>query len=136
MDGKELKKLKEQIEGIEKSSELFLESCVKELAGRLLAMVIEETKPGIYPPNTGKTGGTLKRGWTTEKMTKSGKDYTVNVINPVEYAPYVEYGHRKSNHKGWVEGKFIMTRSAKKIQSKADAIIQKRLEAFLNNSGG
>lgn len=71
--------------------DLFIESCAKELAARLLAKVIKRTPVGDYSkeitvvakkdskkhkkgetytkkvnPN-GKVGGTLRRGWTGEK---------------------------------------------------------------------
>ena len=58
------------------------------------------------------------------------------VINPVEYASYVEFGHRqtpgkyvpainKKLKKGWVPGKFMMTISAEDIQRKAPQIVEK-----------
>ena len=43
---------------------LFMEECLKELAARLLAKVIKRTPVGVYPSGSGKTGGTLRRGWT------------------------------------------------------------------------
>ena len=37
----------------------------KELAARLLALVIPKTPVGQYPKGSGKVGGTLRRGWTS-----------------------------------------------------------------------
>jgi len=64
-------------------------------------------------------------------VSKQGDNYIIEIINPVEYASYVEYGHRTSNHKGWVDGKFMLTIAEKDIQTKAPAILEKKLEQYL-----
>lgn len=145
MDYKELEQLKEQILkfGDDQKVDQFLESCAKELATRLLAKVIKRTPVGQYPEGSGKTGGTLRRGWTAGqdgkassfaeslKVTKQGNDYVIEVINPVEYASYVEFGHRTRDHKGWVEGKFFLTISEDEIRRSAPQVLQRKLEKFL-----
>jgi hypothetical protein len=138
----------------------FLESCAKELAARLLRKVIKRTPVGQYEEGSGKVGGTLRRGWTTgstgdsshdtkqamynnmfggsgtvsqSNMTvnKVGNDFVIEIINPVEYASYVEFGHRTRNHKGWVEGKFMLTISEDEIRKSAPRILEKKLEKYL-----
>ena len=145
LDYDELRKLKEQIEqfGDTTQVDLFLTSCAKELAARLLAKVIKRTPVGQYPKGSGKTGGTLRRGWTAGQssnanayanslnVTKIGTEYVIEIINPVEYASYVEFGHRTRNHKGWVEGKFMLTISEDEIRSSAPSILEKKLENYL-----
>ncbi len=91
----------------------------------------------------GKKGGTLRRGWTAGQKTnasayadslqvnKVGNDYVVEIINPVEYASYVEFGHRTRNHKGWVEGQFMLTISEDEIRKSAPNILEKKLEIYL-----
>ena len=109
LDYGELQKLKEQIMlfGDPTQTDMFLTSCAKELAARLLSKVIKRTPVGQYPEGSGKTGGTLRRGWTAGQnsnaqsfaksmnVNKVGNDYVIEIINPVEYASYVEYGHRQ-----------------------------------------
>ena len=56
-----------------------------------------------------------------------GDAYVIEIVNPVEYASYVEFGHRTSNHKGWVNGRFMLTISEQEIQNAAPAIIEKKL---------
>lgn len=111
--------------------DVFIESCAKELSSRLLAKVIKRTPVGRYPKSSGKRGGTLRRGWSVGKVTKNGDVYQVEIINPVEYAPYVEYGHRTKNHKGWVEGKFMLTISEKELQNDAPRILENKLKKKL-----
>ena len=145
MDYKELNKLKEQIMlfGDATKMDQFFESCAKELAARLLSKVIKRTPVGQYPEGSGKTGGTLRRGWTANqggnaasyanslRVTKQGNDYVIEIINPVEYASYVEFGHRTRDHKGWVEGKFMLTISEDEIRRSAPQVLQKKLDKFL-----
>lgn len=81
--------------------------------------------------NTGKTGGTLRRGWTIGNVTKSADGYTVEIINPTEYASYVEFGHRTRGGKGFVNGKFMMTISEQELEADAPRILEQKLEQFL-----
>jgi hypothetical protein len=145
LDYDELRKLKEQIMlfGDPMQMDQFLTSCAKELAARLLAKVIKRTPVGQYPAETGKKGGTLRRGWTggsssnatayanSLTVNKVGSDYVIEIINPVEYASYVEFGHRTRNHKGWVEGHFMLTISEDEIRKSAPQILQKKLKNYL-----
>lgn len=162
LDYGELEKLKGQIEKFSNSEQIdkFLEGCAKELAARLLAKVIKRTPVGQYEEGSGKVGGTLRRGWTTEStgdsshdtkaamynnmfgssgtvsksgmtVNKIGNDYVIEIINPVEYASYVEFGHRTRNHKGWVEGKFMLTISEDEIRKSAPKVLEKKLNDYL-----
>lgn len=141
-DFSELIAFRDKLQASIDDSQAFLESCVKELAARLLAQVIKNTPVGDYPASTGKVGGGLRRGWTAGQeidarqyvksivVTRVGNNFVIELINPVEYAMYVEYGHRTSNHKGWVDGKFILTIAEKDIQTKAPAILEMKLEKY------
>ena len=150
LDYDELVKLKEQIEKMADPTQMdqFMRSCAKELAARLLAKVIKRTPVGKYPKETGKKGGTLRRGWTGEQrssatayanslqVNKVGTDYVIEIINPVHYASYVEFGHRTRNHKGWVEGKFMLTISEDEIRNSAPKILEKKLNNYLKGCFG
>jgi hypothetical protein len=117
----------------------FIESCAKELAARLLAKVIKRTPVGQYPSSTGKKGGTLRRGWTASKNQSAtayvgsltvhhfGNTYVIEIVNPIDYASYVEFGHRTRDHKGWVQGKFMLTISEQEIQQAAPQILERKL---------
>ncbi len=136
-----VKKVEKELD--EKQLQLFMEVCAKELAARLLTKVIKRTPVGVYPH---RVGGTLRRGWTAEKqqdistyvnslnISRKGNTYTIEIVNPVEYASYVEFGHRTRNHKGWVEGKFMMTISVQEIQEAAPGILEKKLQRKLGEA--
>lgn len=108
---------------------------------------------------SGKQGGTLIHGWTSmtekeaeDKVEKSGKDgqtpvsehlgrvrlirsgglISIQVTNPVSYAPFVEYGHRARGGKGApTPGKHMLTISVEELQTQAQAIVEQRLTQFL-----
>lgn len=140
----ELVKFRENLNKLnEEQVNVFMESCAKELAARLLALVKPRTPVGQYPKSTGKHGGTLRRGWTggktanpvayanSLKVNHFGNVYVIEVINPTEYASYVEFGHRTPNGAGWVEGKFMLTISEQELESALPAILEKKLKKFM-----
>ena len=137
----DVKKLKENLEEVQKKNDGYIEACAKELAARLLAKVIKRPPVGVY--SDGHNGGTLRKGWTggtnaaafakSAVVKKEGNTYTIEITNPVEYAEYVEYGHRTRNHKGWVKGKFMLTLSENELQKDAPAIIEKKLKKMFED---
>lgn len=131
-DYEQFKRLQKRLEQLEKiDRDQFCRDAAKELAARLLAKVIKRTPVGQYPSESGIMGGTLRRGWTAEQITKIGNMYQIEIINPVHYASYVEYGHRTRNHKGWVEGRFMLTISEQELDEQAPAILERKLEKIL-----
>lgn len=130
-DFRQLIEFQNKIEKLEENKKkVFLESCVKEIASRLLSQVIPRTPVGNYPEKTGKTGGTLRRGWKSLKIDKKGDTFTIEIINPIEYASYVEYGHRKRNN-GWHSGKFMLSISESIVNSRKNGILEIKLNKFL-----
>lgn len=142
----QMKRFQKNLQKLEKAElDLFIDSCAKELAARLLAKVIKRTPVGQYPSGSGKKGGTLRRGWTggkkqgasgyveSLKINHFGNMVVIEIINPTEYASYVEFGHRTRNHKGWVKGKFMLTISEQEIQSAAPSILERKLQKKLGD---
>ena len=156
-DFRQLQNLRDQL-GRLQGAELdrFCTSVSKELAARLLALVIPKTPVGKYKRGSGKKGGTLRRGWTARTeaeakggrgtgtrgakayadalpVTKQGGIYTVEVINPVHYASYVEFGHRTPGG-GWKEGRYFLTISEQQLRGRAPAIIEDKLKKLLRGA--
>ena len=142
----------------------FCEQAAKELAKRFLAKVIKRTPVGQY--DDGRVGGTLRRGWTTQesgsgseglkttcagqfvdtlKVHQFGGTYVIEIKNPVEYASYVEYGHRqepgrfvpalgKRLKKSWVPGQFMMTITENEIKKNANKIVEAKFNKLLKEA--
>ena len=153
MDG--LEKFRDELNKLQ-DPDAFVESCAKELAARLLRMVVKRTPVGDYDTyktnengervvvkKSSKKGGTLRRGWTGEKRSSAkgyaesltvhhfGDTYVIEIVNPVEYASYVEYGHRTPNHKGWVKGRFMMTISEQELEKIAPRVLENKIKKYL-----
>ncbi|WP_455715436.1 HK97 gp10 family phage protein [Anaerosporobacter sp.] len=135
VDVRQLERLQKQIERVTTVDiDAFCEACTKEIAARLLRKVIKRTPVGQYPSGSGKSGGTLRRGWSAQKDIKVhyfGDTYVVEIVNPVEYASYVEYGHRTTNHQGWVPGQFCLTISEKEIENLAPKLLESKINKLL-----
>lgn len=142
----DMKRLQKELHKLQGHTDEFVEACAKELAARLLAKVIKRT-----PSDTGN----LRRGWTAQKSgsgsegikTRGAKQYVdtievhhyddtyvIEIMNPVEYSSYVEYGHRTANHRGWVPGRFMMTISEREIEQSAPQILERKLKKFLGDA--
>lgn len=175
-DCKGLKEFQNALEKMQDTRDEFVEGCAKELAARLLRMVVKRTPVGDYSHevevmakrdsknhkkgdvykkkvnSSGKKGGTLRRGWTTQasgngseglktkgasqfadtlKVHHFGNTYVVEILNMTEYASYVEYGHRTRGHQGWVEGRFMMTISEQELERIAPKVLENRIKKYL-----
>lgn len=133
-DFSELVEFQKKMQTLTNNMGEILDICARELAQRLMAKVIKRTPVGKYPAGTGKVGGTLRRGWSQGgkyKIYHSASACMIEISNPVEYASYVEYGHRTANHTGWVPGHFMMTISVEEIQRDAPAILERKIKKLM-----
>lgn len=154
----DLRRLQRQLSRIQDGdTQAFLEACAKELAARLLTEVIKLTPVGKYPKSTGKKGGTLRRGWTSVnqeeaaagnwradsaaksnaaayvdrlRVEHTGNVFKIELVNPVEYASYVEHGHRTVSG-GWATGRFMLMISEQELQEIAPKVLERKIEKFL-----
>jgi hypothetical protein len=101
--------------------------------------------------------GQLRKNWIIDNDKVRGWNYTTDVENPVEYASYVEYGHRVGNannlpkgskmgrsrrgrkkealNKGngeqtktWVEGKFMLTKAIDETKQEMGNLVNEKIE--------
>lgn len=126
-DYKQLQRLQKKMQKYEQlDSKQFCENVAKEIAARLLRKVIKRT-----PVET----GTLRRAWTLDNqyfhVAKRGNEYEIEIINSMEYASYVEYGHRTRGHDGWVHGYFMLTQAEMEMEKVMPKLIEKRLQEKL-----
>ena len=132
----ELKGLQAKINKIARSDvQRFMVECAKDLAARLLRYAKMRTPVGRYPKGSGKVGGTLRRGWSQVnngvEVAYSEGVYTVEIINPVEYASYVEYGHRTRSG-GWVPGRFMLKISEDELKGTIPQILEDKILKYLD----
>ena len=156
VDFGQFKKLAKQFETLTTEEiQEFNVKVVKELAARLLAKVKERTPVGQYDNSVNFTttdgekvsfqtktrmvGGTLRKGWTIGNVTKDGNNYSVEIINPVEYSVYVEKVHRimggedRKTMVGWREGVFMLKISEEELKKDAERIVENKLKQFIDD---
>lgn len=120
----DFKELGKSLAAMEKAYPAFVLECVREIAGRLLAKTVART-----PVDTGE----LRRGWTIGEIQRAPDgSYLIEIINPVEYSLYVEHGHRTADHKGWVEGRFMLTVSIKELEQELPAFLNRKFQGFID----
>lgn len=107
----------------------FTKNVAHEIALRLIRRIKQRT-----PVRT----GALRNGWNIGNIRHTGNTYIVEIICPLEYASYVEYGHRQTPGRyvpaigkrlkaSWVNGRFMMTISLSEIEAQVPAIIEARV---------
>lgn len=68
--------------------------------------------------------GNLRRGWSTSGMSYGGTGFSFELENNVNYAPFVENGHRTRGGKGWVNGQFFLKKTLVEIEGEFPEIWQ------------
>lgn len=153
VDFRELQELERKIDRLERADfDRFCREAAKELAQRLFTNVTKRTPTGQAPDWidketrqkywAGYRGGTLKNGWTIGEVVKEGNVYRIEIINPVKYASYVEYGHRQQAGRyvpaiqrqlkgGWAPGLYMLTISMQQIENVMPELLEKKLYTML-----
>lgn len=115
------------------AAQKLTEQVLLELANRVLRRTKQKT-----PVDT----GTLRRSWQVGEVVRHGDYLEVEIYNPVEYAEFVEYGHRqepgryvpalgKQLKQSYVPGQYMLTLSIKEVEALAPALIGKRSDEFM-----
>lgn len=82
-------------------------------------------------------GGTLRRGWRIEavQILYGEEYYRLDVVNDVEYAAYVEHGHRIVGRNGkvygWKPGRHMLKISVAEVEEEIPGIVEKQLRAIM-----
>ena len=147
-DFRQMEQLNERLEKLMGADlDRFCRQAAQDLAGRLLNKVVKRT-PVVY--------GTLRDAWAVMPVGHRGTHYTVVVLNNLQYASYVEYGHRQQPgrfipgywesdrfvydpdaeggmvlKKNWVKGRYMLTISTQELEQQAPKILEKKLYKFL-----
>ena len=118
------------------------------------------------------TGGTLRRGWIATsqseaeaskntnpdsseieefvyklRVEKIGQTYVVWLVNIVDYASYVEYGHRQEPGRfvpaigkrlkaSWVQGRHMLQISMQEVEARLPQFLDVKLQEYLNQMFG
>lgn len=130
----------------DKQVEEIIVKMLFELANTTLALTKEKTPEGQYnnqvsfttkdgvkvdfTTKSNRQGGHLRREWFISGVERSGDTLTIEIYNNVDYASFVENGHRTTNG-GWVEGRFMLKVSIKEVEQILPEIVERHQKQFL-----
>lgn len=119
----QFRKLRDNFSKLSDEYEAWLQSFLLNEANRFMALV----KP-LTPVDTGD----LRNHWKIGKIFRQGDMLCVEIINPMEYASFVEWGHKQTPGRyvpqigkklvnDWVEGAHMMQISLDRIYAEMPA---------------
>ncbi|MDR2932888.1 MAG: HK97 gp10 family phage protein [Oscillospiraceae bacterium] len=86
-----------------------------------------------------KQGGTLRRGWLKSKTRKAGNSWVSGYENSVEYAIYVNNGHRVVNKDkitvGYVKGVRMLEQGMNEARRQAESLFRLEIQRVKNKTG-
>lgn len=124
IDFSDFQKLINDMKATENDFNDFLRSFLYRMANEIL----RKTRPKT-PVDT----GALRSHWTLGEITGSGTDIYVEILNPMEYATNIEYGHETKT--GWYNGRFMLKTSIDYVESKMPAAYNLAFKKFCKDHG-
>lgn len=67
--------------------------------------------------------GNLRRNWNINGASISGSLISLELYNNVEYAPFIENGHRTRGGGGWVPGHFMLRDTVEAISAELPSLL-------------
>ena len=129
IDYKELSAYISSVTVMKKDFNKFLKEFLIEMAERVIARV---------KPRTPVDTGALKRSWELGDIQESGQNISVEILNGMDYATNVEYGHRivvNGSEVGWYEGRFMLKTSIDEIRKQIPLRYQSKFKKFCVEHG-
>ncbi|CAM3206776.1 HK97 gp10 family phage protein [Lactiplantibacillus plajomi] len=74
--------------------------------------------------------GTLRRGWELKGPTISSSDIVLTMLNNIEYAQYVESGHRTRSG-GWVSGSHMLMKTLFEVDNQMSSLLTPAFQKYL-----
>lgn len=129
-----------------KATERDFNNFLRDFLLRMANEILRETKlkqSGHYGEDfKAYDTGAMTNAWTLGSITGSGRDISVEIINPMEYATDIEYGHRivvgtgeNKKEVGWFDGKFMLKTSIENIQRQMPAAYDIAFRQFCKSHG-
>ena len=126
--------LARRYEAMANGAPAFLMGFADKMARRIVAKTKERTTE-VKAVDTGN----LRNNWRSANLRHEGDKILVDIINPVEYAMYVEYGRKRypwkskvpPNTVDWVEGRFMATWAIARVGEELPDLYAKAFKAWL-----
>lgn len=104
-----------------------------------VGLIITKKNTPVGQYKDGRQGGTLRRGWLKKPVYKAGSAYVSGYFNNVEYALYVNNGHRivtrDGKTVGYVKGVRMLEQGTDEARRQMEGIFQEEI-ARVKRKGG
>jgi hypothetical protein len=98
-----------------------------------------QTLRALTVSNTPVDKGILKARWRLGRVIETGRGLALRFSNNMEYASFVEYGHRtrklKDGSRRWVNGRFMLTIAQKRVMSRMQSEFTRAIFKFFRENG-
>lgn len=138
VDLREFTQLQKQLEQMEDTFAYFLRSFVGEMANRIVTKTKLKQSGHYGEEYKAFDTGAMANSWQLGKIERNGKNISVEILNPMEYATEIEYGHRivrDGIEIGWYNGRFMLTTSIDEIKRQMPLRYAQELKAYCDKLG-
>lgn len=106
-----------------------IQNFLYQFLGRIGLRIIAKTKD-----RTPVITGNLKNAWDIGEVTVDGNELSIEIINNMEYASYVEWGAPNVNGT-WRNGRYMLTISVDEVMQQVPVRFENEFNQFLKNKG-
>ena len=100
---------------------------------------LEDGRTVSFTVSGKKNGGTLRRGWIKSKTRKAGNSWVSGYANNVDYAIYVNNGHRTVNKDGatvgYVKGVRMLEQGIDEARRQTESLFRAEITRVKNKTG-
>lgn len=83
--------------------------------------------------NTPRDTGDLQKSWTLTGPDKKGSKFEMDLSNNLEYALYVELGHRTRGGKSSVKGRYMLRDGTTRLEESLKPAVQKEVRKAIES---
>ena len=83
--------------------------------------------------NTPRDTGDLQKSWTLTGPDKKGSKFEMDLSNNLEYALYVELGHRTRGGKSSVQGRYMLRDGTSRLEESLKPAVQKEVRKAIES---
>ena len=139
VDYSELEKFLDEMKITSQEFNNFLKDLLLQIGLRIIALTKKKQAGKIDPKYTAFDTGQMTASWgIAGRIFTSGRDICIELVNGVEYATEIEYGHRiiyNGVEIGYYNGRFMLKTSIDEISSKIPEYYNAEFKKFCRLRG-
>lgn len=138
IDFKNFDKFVKSMNTMERDFNNFLQKFLIQMANRVIAKTKSKQAGHEGEEFKAYDTGAMTNAWQLGNISGSGKNLEVEILNPMEYATDIEYGHRivrGNTEVGYYNGRFMLKTSIDEIKAQMPARYDEEFKKFCEKRG-